>query len=530
MENNTMNLNNIAGGTSYIPQQPAPQVNFGVVNTNPVQAQPIQPTPQPIPNNVQPTPQPQTVAQVAQQQANDFAAAQAVYTTTTAGNPIQQVNTIPQPVQEVAQAPVFGNAQPQPQVNTVPQPVVTETQPVTEEPVKRQEPQQAVEEVKPKEPIVTKDFIMRREDLVKLINNASKVAICSPGVHITSIVQLMFTPDGLIVKTTDNQNTLTQIDRSIKYENEISLGINITLFKEVITKLDTEFIELRPNLENRTIMICADGDEFRIPEQYDSASGEVITVEDQYNTNGEFNAVVDYDIFKTKVDSATTFMGSNNVQATMCGVYCSDRIIATDGFCAYSTPNVPALTNEKFYLTEKYLKAMSSLSFDGEVTVSLIKNEAGDVIALNIHDDKMALAGPSNPDISAFPLEDIMGVINRNLNNKCSIDANKFTKSVQLVKLFQSQSADHGLDRYLVSNTEKKFTIRDRGGATVQNVPITPLNNNDLPDLDVKFANTEIQRALSNVNAENLTVSFDEAFIKLEYDDVVEFVTTKEDD
>ena len=508
MENDTMNLNNIANGTNQVPQQPQQTV----VNNNQNAEQYYT-----VPTYTQP------VQQIVQQQVNEQAQAQVVQPTQT----VVQAPVYQQPVQETPQQPVFTQTVAQP-VQETPQAPIENTnieQPI--ESVKRQEPQPVVEEVKPVEPITVDNFLIRTEDLQRMINNASKVAICNQAIEITNLVQLMFTKDGLVIRTTDNQNTLTQINRNIKYENEISIGIKMGPIQDLVSKLSTEYVTVEVDESNRIIEIHSGEDEFLFPEQYDESNGQSLVIDDKFNIDGDVNVVVDYNLFKTKVSAASSFMSSSNVTATLSGVYCADKIAATDSFAAYISPNLPELKDYKFYLTDKMLQAINSLSFRNEVTISLKRDESGNIISLSIHDNEMALSGPSNEDIDNFPLEDLTNLVESEQDNVCTISGKEFNKAVQIVRIFMAEAADSGLNSYTISNKDKLITIKDRTGKSTQYVKIKDVQGN-LKDLDIKFANLDMSKIISILSEDDVKVSFDEAKAVFICNDVTAFITTKE--
>ena len=134
-------------------------------------------------------------------------------------------------------------------INT--QPVNDTVVNTTNETVTTQQPQVAKtntvqEPPKVQEPIVEDKLKIDTATLSNLLNNASKAAVDEQMLPLTTVVQLIFSEEGFIIKSTDNTNYLTLIDRTHRFTKNISLAVKIGLLKSLISKLNCDYIELVP--------------------------------------------------------------------------------------------------------------------------------------------------------------------------------------------------------------------------------------------------------------------------------------------
>lgn len=461
---------NLANGVAntYIPYTPENPTNVGVV-TNTVQT---------MTSNIQ---------NVVQQQENNMASAQVVQPTITAG--------LAQAMEQPVQQPVVNTVEPQQQVNVQP------TQPV-------QQPQ-GQPLVKPVEKINTDKYIIRTSELKEMIKNACNLAVDIDGITLTTIIQLMFTKDGLIMKSTDNDNILIEKNSNITYNEEISIAVKSQLLQKLISKLNCEYIELIPDVQTRVITLIADDYTFKLSEIYDQEDGQSIDIDNPYYIQGTPGLVFDGSALKDKFNSVKSFTSTQNVFAFLTGVYCSDKIYATNRDDMIVTPNLPELANQTIYLTGKFVNAFIAMNWVGETHLYLQKDAQGNTTSITVFDDTKILSGPVNPDIDQFPIQALDTLTAQNLGNSFEIDAKKLYEIVDVSTLFVNSVQDKDVLDVECIPSDMTLRVRTKSGASDCKFNIKPIDPTQcvLPQQHFGLFTSGMLNALKNIDRTKVSMS-----------------------
>lgn len=417
-----------------------------------------------------------------------------------------QTNFIPQPVQPIQPIqPVQPQQIPTPQPVQPVQPQVEQTSQVVE-PVKEQQPQSIKQAV---EKINTDKYIIRLSELKDMVKNACNLAVSVDGITLTTLIQLMFTKDGLIMKATDNDNILVEKNSNITYNQEISIAVRSELFQKLVNKLNTEYIELVPDTQSRIVTIIADEDKFQLTEVYDQEDGQSINIDNPFYTEGVNGIPFDGNALNDRLSTVKSFTSTTNVYAVLTGVYLSDKIYATNRDDMICVPNLPELTGETMYLTDKFVKAFTAMTFTGETKMYVQKDEDGIATSVTIYDDNKILSGPVNPDIDKFPIEPLRKLLSKDLSNIFSIDGNKLYSKLDIATLFVNSIQDKDTLGVTTLPQETALNIKTRNGAsnTVLKLNVIDPNKSELKPQQFGLFLTGMLNILKNIDRTDVKMS-----------------------
>lgn len=414
-----------------------------------------------------------------------------------------QTNFIPQPVQPIQ--PVQPQQIPTPQPVQPIQPQVEQTSQAVE-PVKEQQPQSIKQAV---EKINTDKYIIRLSELKDMVKNACNLAVSVDGITLTTLIQLMFTKDGLIMKATDNDNILVEKNSNITYNQEISIAVRSELFQKLVNKLNTEYIELVPDTQSRIVTIIADEDKFQLTEVYDQEDGQSINIDNPFYTEGVNGIPFDGNALNDRLSTVKSFTSTTNVYAVLTGVYLSDKIYATNRDDMICVPNLPELTGETMYLTDKFVKAFTAMTFTGETKMYVQKDEDGIATSVTIYDDNKILSGPVNPDIDKFPIEPLRKLLSKDLSNIFSIDGNKLYSKLDIATLFVNSIQDKDTLGVTTLPQETALNIKTRNGAsnTVLKLNVIDPTKSELKPQQFGLFLTGMLNILKNIDRTDVKMS-----------------------
>lgn len=414
--------------------------------------------------------------------------------------------TFTQPLESVniqSDATIQGNQVTSGYINT--QPVNDTVVNTTNETVTTQQPQVAEtntvqEPPKVQEPIVEDKLKIDTATLSNLLNNASKAAVDEQMLPLTTVVQLIFSEEGFIIKSTDNTNYLTLIDRTHRFTKNISLAVKIGLLKSLISKLNCDYIELVPEESSNIIDIYAGESVIKMPNEYDNSTGQAIVIEEPEEMKSTTTPVTfDYSYLKDMITKATTFGSSESVQYNLSGVYVSDYIVATDKINMFSVENTQqALSSTRFYMTQKLAKIIETLNIEGPTQISYKVDENGEVKALTISSDNIILVGPTDPTQNEFPVSDIMNVINFPFTNTYKLDKDKLLNAMQVAELFMVSNTDKDSCDVDVDGTTKTMRITNFNKQTNLVIPVVGEN---IPNGKYKLNIKKVIAALKNIDS-----------------------------
>lgn len=471
-----------------------PELNQVTENVTPVQENTT-----PVQSTVIPTPETEPVTNnITIGDSQQMAQADVVQTT---------VTTIPQnltqsPAQEIIQ-PVLQT----PQVNNT---VVTTT---------------PVEETKPVEPVVMNKHQLKTETLREMVNIAKKAAICENLMVTTTVMELIFSPDSFKIITTDGANVLIQEDKTVKFTNELKLCVSADLFTKLLNKIETEYVELQYNEQDRKISLIADG-EFTFSEIFDQNTFQPIVINTTpaeilpTDTSVNFNI----DTYKDIIAKARTLSGNPTVFNSLSGVYSSDKICSSDKSNIFGAPNIPELVNETFYMSEKFVDLLLESNISGNVTMALRKGADGAVTNIIIKTDSTVLSGPVHLDQSKFPIQKMSPYFTKTFDNEFTFNKTKLVNMLERCALFLDPNKDKDSCEFSIqgnSMTVKSFNI-----ASKQDIAIE--GNNIPQDFEFNLNIPSVIKALKNCDDEMVTMHVDvenKVNVAITFGDIVEILS-----
>lgn len=491
---NTINLNNNVNST--IPggyQQP-------------VYAQPQQPVQVQAPVIEQPAQQPMTYQPVSSGILS--APVETIYTQ----QPYQPTTTIPQPVvqQTVIQQPVQVQASVQ---EAAPQ---VETQPVVQEQPKVEGPQ------------VFDKFMIRTDTLREFISNASKVANCNSIIEISSVILLEFSPNGFKMYATDNNIVLTQRDPSVRYMTEFSIGIDAAKFPKLVSKLTSEYIELVPRPENRTVELYSDENKFILAEKYDNDTGSSpIILENKQQINEAIPEKVDISKLSEMAKRAISLIGqeTENSEPGYGSVYCSKYICATNRSSIFGCANSSILSNYEFYLTKSAVGLLASLPFSKETSIGFMKAENGEYLKIFIYDDNTFMSAPLDVLPDTYPLETINNALSTELAERYAVNKTKLYNAIDIAMLFLDGLQDRNGCNFKYDATTKKLHVRNYNGSTNQKVNVV---SDSMKSREFNIDISAALRAVNNCDTEDIVIEIhpvDNSYIVIRNNGIIQVLS-----
>ncbi len=570
-ENNTItNLNNIVSNSAF-------------VNTEPVYAEPQKIQPEVIPNNTQEnynaTHLQQNVVSVEQPkvdymnmynqqamksiveniQSNEQPASviseetivngvesltqqniipDTVHTTTAVVNPTQNITIGSPAAQQMAQADVVQttvSGVSQNLIQTIPSNQLQDTIETYMEPVVEVK-QEDTEETKlsTQEPVVQSGkqycYKLKTQNLVNIVNNVKKAAIGEDRLLTTTIIQLVFSPEGLELKATDSLDILTQIDTSTKFVDNCTLCVNAELFTKLVNKLDTEEVELEYDKENHILNVHSNG-VFKIPEQYDPGTGLPINIPDESLEvlPTDVHKVVNIDTFKNLIQRSNVFAGNSNIYAQLSGVYCADKIYSTDKVCMFCTDNIPELKDETFYMSPQFVSLLITTDFDEEVNFYFRKDATNNTAYIIVKDSVRTLGGPVSDYTDKYPLEAINRITVMNYNNDFNVNKNLLISILDKASLFIEKNSKSQSCNFVVNNINKTLSVQTFNKQADQ---IISIDGQNIPQGTYCLKVENMMKALRNCVDDTVTIYTDESndtCCKIVSDDITQSVSYSND-
>lgn len=411
------------------------------------------------------------------------------------------INQVQQPVTNIVQQP----AQVTPQYVSSESVVVTgtvNTQPVTESAVQNVAP---VSEATPavQQPQIFDNYKIKTETLRNFLNNAVKVAIGEARIMLTTVIMLEFSNNGFKMIAADGDLVLVQKDSNCKFTNELSIGVSADLFPKLVSKIDSEYVELVPDASNRTIKVIADNDEFILSEIYDTQTGEVVNIDDRSNSLNTSPIKFNFDEFKDIIKKANILSGNGNVNNELGGIYCAEKICTTDKSNAFGSNNLPELKDETFYLSAKYVKVLVQLDFGTETTLSFQRAEDGVNKAVAINSDSVYFFGALDPTIDQFPVDNVRALLKVDFDNSITISRSKVVSILDKAALFLVENQDDSACSISIDGGASSITIRNFNGSTKQTINVNGVN---IPTTSFNINIKNTIKSLNNFDSDQVTL------------------------
>ena len=357
----------------------------------------------------------------------------------------------------------------------------------------------------PQEPIVQNSLKIETAKLSALLNNASKVAVDDQMVALTTIVQLIFSEEGFIIKATDTENYLTLIDKTHRFTKNVSLAVKIGLLKSLISKLDCEYVELVPDDSSNIISIYAGESVIKIPNEYDNSTGQAIIIQEPEQLKPTVTPVVfDYNYFRDMISKATAFGSSTSIQYNLSGVYISNYITATDKINMFAVENSqPALSSVSFYLTRKLAEVVKVLNIDSDAKIGYTYDADNNIRALTIESENIILTGPTDPTQDEFPVSDVINVINFPFTNSFKTDKDKLLNAMQVAELFIVPNSDKDSCNVEVNGTTNTMRVVN---FNQQANLLLPIVGSTVPNASYKLNIQKVIAALKNIDSAEIEI------------------------
>ena len=405
------------------------------------------------------------------------------------------------------------------QVNTTAQQVITDNE------VNENNNTESVQEEKLTEPIVLDTYKLKTETFMQMVNTAKKAAICENLIVTTGVMELIFSNDGFKIITTDGANILIQEDKNVKFTNELELCVSADLLTKLINKIETEYVELQYDKEQRKITLVADG-EFTFSEIFDQNTFQPIVINTDMSNILPTDTTINFNIneYKDKIGKAKMFSGNPTVFNALSGVYSSDKICSSDKSNIFGTPNIPELVNETFYMSEKFVDLLMEADITGDVTMALRKDNEGVVTNITIKTNTTTLSGPVHLSQDLFPIQKMSPYLTKTFINEFKFNKTKLVNMLERCALFLDPTKDKDSCEFLVENnsmTVKSFNIASKQDIAIEgsNIPQDFVFNLNIPSVIKALKNCDEDVVTMHVDTENkVNVAFT-------FDDVVEILS-----
>lgn len=432
-----------------------------------------------------PIPNVSSLSDVLQKQANDYAQAQTVHTSTTAAGGVnltvgtETTTFIPVDNMEVS-------------VNTV---LESNTK--------------AVEEKEEAKFIMNDKFVVNTELFKTMIQNAKKAATCSMTSPITQMFDITFDTDYLKVVATDESNVLVQVNTNVGFKDTLHFNVAADFFTNLVTKLDCDTIEFVLDSETRYIKIITDdGSELKVPETYDRNTGSSFTIERESGKIQPNDIVIDIDgcQFKSLIQSASSLSASPDIFNYLSGIYCSERIYSTDVESMFGLPNLPQLEGYSFYLSNKFVKLFMSLNFDTKSQI-VLRSDGNNITHVIIKDSKMEIEGPCDlENTGKYPIDTIRTFTKESFVSKFTIDKAKLENVLKIAELFIVPNTDKESCIFIPDVNTGLLHINSVNKQARQSIPINGLST------PIKPFNIRVKNCLgilNNCQSDTLTIEID---------------------
>lgn len=391
---------------------------------------------------------------------------------TTVVNPVVQPNPMQQVINE-AKADLINT------VTTV-NPVNTQNTVVTESTTQTEVKTENKEENK--EPVVMNSLKIKTEKIQQFLTNASKISINNTNQPLSQVLQLKFSEEGFEIICGNGADILIQKDTSVRFTEDISIGISNTLFTAFISKVMGEYIELSLDKDAHIINVFADNGIYKFAERYDISTGEEL----HFPINEKFNDIQTFDFdlaaFKKAIAHAVIYSGNQAVDTQLSGVYCNENICATDKYIFEIENNLQELKNYQFYIAPSLINIITQVNFGNNAKIGFGK-EMIDGVPYNqyikIESDEVTLLGYCKDfeDFRDYPLEGLNNLKNIKYDTQITFSRTKLLNDLEKAALFIPMN-----DATLLISTELGYiVVQVDGGYAASKLPVQNSDKNIAP-------------------------------------------------
>ena len=462
-----------------------------------------------------------------------------------------EVNTQPITVTSIPQSSTIVQ---QPQVNTVNEPSITTvsipTQTVIQQPqvntvsytsttyTPQTDIQQSTTNVNSTESESMCKLTLDTSLMNLTVQKIKKCVKGTPALPLSMAVQLMFTPEGLIVKATDLVNVLIQKLPEVVTNETISVTVNIDLFAALISKITTEKFLFIPENGRVTIKSLEDDTQqfsFILLENRDT-TGRSIDIPDNFGNATTATEPINYEEFRQAVTAAKVFMGNSDLGQRLNGIYVdNDSFYSTNRANAVKIPNTSIKLPEgkSMFLSEGISQAIENLELDTQSTkVSFSISDDGIIDAIQISDNTTELHSAVNQDYGVFPLDLCTRLFDMKQSHMFSFDKRIALSAFDIISLFIRVNIDKDSCLVVIDPTSSTMTIQSKSGDAKQVIPIT--NTQDLQYTECYLNLERVVKALKNLSDDNVICMYNpqtlqqptrDAFLRFESNNVNELIS-----
>ena len=332
-------------------------------------------------------------------------------------------------------------------------------------------------------------YIFNTKLIKNILTLAKKGASCNPQSDITTIFDIIFDNDKLKVITTDSRNYLIIEDKSVGFTNSFhcNIGVNDTInklrvmdndqmeFKSITTANGDKFVGLINDIET--------GSSTKTPEIYDYTTGLSFSFDKPDYTIQETDIQVEIDgiQFKQLIQnvSAGTLNPNLDRDEILKGIYCADKIYASDGNNIYGIANLPQLQKYVFYMPNDLVKLFLSLNFSSK-TILALRKVNDKITNIIFKDSEKTLFGTTsiiNDDYynGEFPVDILKTYITTNYSCSFSVNKQKLESSLKLAELSITPNTDAECCHFELDQESRLLKIYTLNLETTQNLVIQGL-------------------------------------------------------
>ncbi len=365
-----------------------------------------------------------------------------------------------------------------------------------------------VKESDNKQPIIMNTLKLKTSKLNEFLSNVAKISNNNPKQPLSQVIQLKFSDKGFEVISGDGINVLSQKDETVRFTQDISIGISNDVFINFISKVLDEYIEIEFNKEQHIIIVKADNGIYKFPERYDITTGEEV----HFPINEKFYNIETQDIdinkLRKELSHAILFASTMNVKPQLCGVYYKNNFYSTDEYCFSVDEGLKELGNEVFYLPGDLVEIITSINFGSKVKLGFGK-ETIDGEEYNqyikIEGDNITLYGycKDYEDYISYPLEQVEALGSASFETKLTFNRNKLLNDVEKAAILTGDKQD-----ILIFATQPGYLIvTSENGYVDSRLPVQNCNVNITPfRLELK----KFKGILANTSDESMIFLVDE--------------------
>lgn len=401
-------------------------------------------------------------------------------------------------------------------------PVFTQTtvqaQPAANPPTPPVEPK--VEEKKPVERTDYDIMIVKTTILQNLLDNVLKIITYEARSEISTIVQLVFSAQGLEVKSANGiEAYIYQKNSEWTYStlDEYSICLDSQFLQKLVSKITAPYITFERSVnDQRIILVKAGSAEYQLPEKLDPNSGETINVEMPVSFDDVTPiTLTNYDKFKAALNKCLPFAAESDGNPVFKGVYCGNNyIVGSNGDTICIMDSIPELNNAVIYLPKEFAKKITSINIDGKIDLAWKKTEGRlNPSMIKIHSvdienkTEIVITGMLQEDehYNDFPIQPVIAFKQMQFGQTFTSSRNEFKEAIDRTSLFFQMTDQNQLN---IAITPGNMNIKSLSGGSDENVKVEgclqPLNV-------IRMDATQINLMLDNLSSNQVIMKADNA-------------------